>query len=92
MMSLPTTPHPDPADLESLARERLGRKKTQRVLDHCKECPDCAERLLEAVREQPLDTHRVTLSMWNWISIGLLLLTLPAVVAVLWWISRNAAF
>ena len=91
-MSSPTTPHLDPTDLANFAEEKLGRKKTQRVLDHCKECPDCAEQLLEAVREQPLDTHRVTLSMWNWISIGLLLLTLPAIVAVLWWISRNAAF
>jgi hypothetical protein len=91
-MSPPNSPHPDPADLDNLARERLGRKKTQRVLDHCKECPDCAERLLDAVRKQPLDTPRVALSMWNWISIGLLLLTLPAIVAVLWWISRNATF
>ena len=90
-MGPPTTPHPDSADLVNLARQRLGRKKTQRVLDHCRECPDCAEQLLEAVRDEPSDTQPLSLSVWNWISIGLLLVALPAVIAVLWWISRAAS-
>jgi hypothetical protein len=90
-MSPPTTPHPHPNDLANLAREKLGRKKTQRLLDHCKECPDCAEQLLEAVREQPLATGRPALSKWNWISIGVLIVALLAVVAALWWVLRSAS-
>lgn len=90
-MSPATTPHPDSTDLANLAREKLGRKKTQRLLDHCKECPDCAELLLEAVREQPLATVFPALSKWNWISIGVLIVTLLAVVAALWWILRSAS-
>lgn len=90
-MSSPTTPHLDPTDLANFAEEKLGRKKTQRVLDHCKECPDCAEQLLEAVRERPLASQRLALSMWNWISIGLLIVALLAVVAAFWWISTNAS-
>ena len=31
-MSSPTTPHLDPTDLANFAQEKLGRKKTQRVL------------------------------------------------------------
>ncbi len=50
--------HPDPIDLTNLAQEKLGRKKTQRVLDHCRECPRCADQLLEAAREQPLTMPR----------------------------------
>ena len=91
LMSPPNTRHPDPTDLANLAREKLGRKKTQRILDHCKECPDCAEQLLEAVREQPLAEGRPLLSKWNWISIGVLIVALLAVVAALWWILRSAS-
>jgi hypothetical protein len=90
-MSPPTTPHLDPTDLANLAREKLGQKKTQRLLDHCKECPDCADQLLEAVREQPSATGRPALSKWNWISIGVLIVALLAVVAALWWILRSAS-
>ncbi|HJN43369.1 MAG: hypothetical protein QGI10_06275 [Vicinamibacterales bacterium] len=83
--------HPDPIDLTNLAQEKLGRKKTQRVLDHCRECPRCADQLLEAAREQPLTTERPVLGMWNWISIGLLVVSVLAVVAILWWVARSAS-
>ena len=90
-MSPPITPHPSPTDLASFAQEKLGHKKTQRVLDHCKECPDCAEQLLEAVREQSLAARHPALSKLNWIFIGLLIVALLTVVAVFWWISRSAS-
>jgi hypothetical protein len=90
-MSPPTPVHPDQTDLANLAREKLGRKKTERILEHCKECPDCAEQLLEAVREQPFATGSPTLSKWNWISIAVLIVALLAVVAALFWILRGVS-
>ncbi len=82
--------HPDPKDLVNLAREQLGRKKTQRILDHCKKCPECADRLLEAVREQPIDPTPVKLSRWSWISLAVLVLTIIAIVVMVFWILRGA--
>jgi len=90
-MSTSQDPHPDPKELSNLAQERLGKKKTRRILEHCKECPQCADFLLEAVRSQPLVGDRPRLSKWNWISIGVLIVTLLAVVAALWWILRSAS-
>ena len=90
-MSAPLSQHPDPKDLANLARERLGRKKTQRIFDHCKECPECAELLLETVRSQPIAGERLTLSKWNWISIAILILSLVAVVlAMLWFLNSRS--
>ena len=88
-MSPPRSQHPDPKDLANLAQERLGRKKTQRIFDHCKECPECAELLLETVRSQPIAGERLALSKWNWISIAVLILSLIAVVVAMRWFLNS---
>ncbi len=66
-MSPPTTPHLDSTVLANFAQEKLSRKKTQRILDHGKQCPGCANQLMEAVREQtpptPLKAHQVELDL-----------------------------
>ncbi len=89
-MSPPTTPHLDPTDLANFAQEKLSRKKTQRILDHCKQCPACADQLMEAVREQTPATP-LKLTTWNWISIGFLVVWLFAMIAAVWWLSRGTA-
>ncbi len=90
-MSPPPTPHPSPTDLANFAQEKLGRKKTQRILDHCKACRACADQLLEAVCDQPIATPQLRLSRWNWISLGFLVIALLASVGVLGWILRSAS-
>ena len=90
-MSAPQTPHPAASDLANLAQEKLGRKKTQRILDHCRDCPECADLLLEAVRAQPLAGERPTLSKWNWISIGIFVVALVVVVVVMLWLLRSVS-
>jgi len=90
-MSPAMTPHPSAADIANLASEKLGGKKTQRVLDHCKECPECADVLLAAVREQPVSDDGFRLSRWNWISIGVLLVTVILLAAMLVWFLRAAS-
>ena len=90
-MSPATTPHPSAADLANLAREKLGGKKTQRVLDHCEECPECADLLLAAVRQQPVSDAGFRLSRANWISIGVLLVTVILLAAMLVWFLRAAS-
>ena len=87
-MSTPTTPHLDPTDLANFAQEKLSRKKTQRILDYCKQCPGCANQLMEAVREQTPATP-LKLTKWNWISIGFLVVWLFGMVAAFWWLSRS---
>ena len=84
------TPHPDPADLLKLAQEKLGRKRTQRVLEHCKACNACADELLELVSAQPLPTGRPMLNKWNWISLAFLLAMVLGAFAILWWVAHNA--
>lgn len=88
-MSTSQDPHPDPKELSNLAQERLGKKKTRRILEHCKECPQCADFLLEAVRSQPLVGDRPRLSKWNWISIFVLALSLISVVVALFWFLNS---
>ena len=83
--------HPDRKDLANLAKERLSRKKTQRILDHCKECPACADVLLEMVRSQPIAGERLVLSKWNWFSIAVLILSLIAVVVAMFWLLNSAS-
>lgn len=84
-------PHPSAADLANLAREELGRKKTERILEHCKQCPACAELLLDAVSNQPFERERLRLSKWNWISIGVLLVALIGVFALLLWLLAGVS-
>ena len=88
-MSTSQDSHPDPKELSNLAQERLGKKKTRRILEHCKECPQCADLLLEAVRSQPLIGDRPRLSKWNWISIFVLVLSLISVVVALFWFLNS---
>ena len=68
--------HLEPFDLLNFAQEKLGKKKQERILAHCKECQECADRLLEAVRDHGLDTKPVRLRWWNWVSIGLIVTVL----------------
>jgi hypothetical protein len=84
--------HPTAADLANLAGEKLGRKKTQRIIDHCKDCPPCAERLLDEVSRRPSPAGEgLRLSKWNWISIGILVVALLATFGLLLWLLRGAA-
>ncbi len=85
-MNASSTRHPDPGDFVNFALERLGRKKTQRILEHCKECPECAEKLLATVREHPAGARKMQLSVWNWIAIAVLVLAIIGVFAVVFWI------
>jgi hypothetical protein len=61
-----------PSDFVNFAEEKLGKKKQDRILEHCRECQDCADRLLEAVRDHGLEGKPVRLRWWNWVSIGLI--------------------
>ncbi len=85
-MTASSTQHPDLQDLVNLAREQLGRKKTERILAHCKECPECADKLLAAVREQPIEAGRIKLTIWNWLSIIAMVLAIIAVIVAMWWL------
>ena len=82
--------HPTAADFTNMALEKIGKKKSQRIIEHCKECPECADRLLEAVREAPLEREPFRLSKWNWISIVLLVASLIAVFGALVWFLGSA--
>jgi hypothetical protein len=72
--------HPEPSDFLNFAREKLGKKKQDRIIAHCKECPDCADRLLEVVRAHGADAKPLRLRWWNWVSIGLILVVIAAIV------------
>ena len=74
--------HLEPSDVRNFAEEKLGKKKQQRMLDHCKECPVCADQLLEAVRERGLEAKPIRLRWWNWLSIGLIALVVLLIVFV----------
>ena len=82
--------HPDSNDLVNLARERLGKKKTERIIEHCKQCQPCADLLLEAVREHAARGAKLPLTRWQWISIGLFVVALLMVVATMVWFVRGA--
>lgn len=84
------TPHPTPEDLANLAEEKLGGKKTERILQHCKRCPTCADALLEAVSNRPIAQERIKLSKWNWISIALMLVAIVALFGLMLWLLVNA--
>ena len=72
--------HLESSDLLNFAQEKLGKKKQERILEHCKECQDCADRLLEAVRDRGLEAKPVRLRWWNWVSIGFILAVLLLIV------------
>ena len=83
--------HPDATDLLNLARQQLGTKKSQRILDHCKECPPCADQLLELVREHAPAPEKRPLSWWNWASIVLFVVALGALAVTMVWFLRSVA-
>jgi len=83
--------HPDPQDLLNLARDQLGKKKSQRILDHCRECPPCADALLEVVRDQAPEGARPPMTRWQWVSIILFIVALVVVVVLMVWFVRGAA-
>jgi len=72
--------HLEPTDFLNFAQERFGKKKQERILEHCKECQDCADQLLEAVREHGLEAKPVRLRWWNWVSIGLIVTVLLLII------------
>jgi hypothetical protein len=72
--------HPNPSDFLNFAQEKLGRKKRDRIIEHCKECQDCADRLLEAVRAHGVEAKPLRLRWWNWVSIGLILAVIALIV------------
>ena len=88
---IPASSHPSAADFANMAAERLGKKKYDRIIEHCKNCPECADKLLQAVRDAPMERQPLKLSKWNWISIGLLVISLAAVFAALVWFLGGAA-
>ena len=72
--------HPDPSDLLNFAQEKLGKKKQDRIIEHCRECQDCADRLLEAVRDHGREAKPLRLRWWNWVSIGLIVAVIALIV------------
>ena len=72
--------HLEPSDLLNFAQEKLGKKKQERILGHCRECQDCADRLLETVRDHGLEAKPVRLRWWNWVSIGLIVAVILLIV------------
>ncbi|NKB87270.1 MAG: hypothetical protein GKS06_03495 [Acidobacteria bacterium] len=81
--------HPSERDLINYAREELGRYKKFRIIEHCKECPECADRLIEAAREHGPEPEPFKLSKWNKISIVVMLGALLAVAFGMWWLLRS---
>ena len=74
--------HPDERDLINLAREQLGRKKRERILEHCRGCRPCADSLIDLVREHGPPPAPMRLTRWHKISIALLVASLLALVLV----------
>ena len=72
--------HLESSDLLNFAQEKLGKKKQERILEHCKGCQDCADQLLETVRDHGLDAKPVRLRWWNWVSIGLIVAVILLIV------------
>lgn len=81
--------HPGDQDLANYARDELGRYKKFRIIEHCKECPECAERLIDAAREHGPEPEPFRLSKWNKISIAVMLIALLAVAFGMWWLLRS---
>jgi hypothetical protein len=81
--------HPEERDLINYARDELGRYKKFRIIEHCKECPQCADRLIEAARDHGPDPEPFRLSKWNKISIVVMAIALIAVAFGMWWLLRS---
>lgn len=81
--------HPSERDLINYARDELGRYKKFRIIEHCKECPECADRLIEAAREHGPEPEPFKLSKWNKISIVVMVVALLAVAFGMWWLLTS---
>ncbi|MBQ91541.1 MAG: hypothetical protein CL441_09080 [Acidimicrobiaceae bacterium] len=86
-----TEAHPSTDDLLKLAKERLGRKRTERILAHCRGCQPCADRLLALIGAQPADKSPLRFGPWMWVSLALLVATVLALVGGMWWLTRLTA-
>ena len=88
--------HPDSKDLANLAKEQLSLKETHRILDHCRECRECADKLLETVWSQPIVGERRAVNKRNWMPAATLaLLIAGAILATYWFLedtSRSGPF
>lgn len=84
------SPHPSTDDLLKLAQECLGQKRTERILTHCRDCPPCADRLLATISAEPSPKNRPAVSIWLWISLGVLLLAVAALLGGLWWLASQS--
>lgn len=81
--------HPSDQDLANYARDELGRYKKFRIIEHCKECPECAERLIDAAREHGPEPEPFRLSKWNKISIAVMIIALLGVAFGMYWLLRS---
>jgi len=81
--------HPSDQDLVNYAHDELGRYKKYRIIEHCKECPECAERLIEAAREHGPEPEPFRLSKWNKISIVVMVVALLAVAFGMYWLLSS---
>lgn len=81
--------HPNERDLANFARDALGEVKKRRILAHCRECPPCADRLIEATREHAPPPGPIRLTRWNKISLAALAVALVALVATLVLLMRS---
>ena len=81
--------HPTERDLINYARDELGRYKKFRIIEHCKECPECADRLIEAARDHGPEPEPFRLSKWNKISIVVMIAALLAVAFGMWWLLSS---
>lgn len=81
--------HPEDRDLVNFARDRLGERKKERILAHCRECPECADRLLEATRVHAPPPAPLKLTRWNKIWLGALLVSLLLLVVMFFVLLRG---
>ncbi len=75
--------HPNDQDMINFALDELRQRKKDRILAHCRECPDCADRLIAATREHAPDPGPMRLTRWNKIWLGALVVSILALVATL---------
>lgn len=91
MTYAPRHDHPPERDLLNFARDELGEAKKQRIIQHCRQCPECADRLIELTREHAPDPGPFKLTKFQKISIVLLILSLVAAVGGLMWTLQQIA-
>lgn len=91
MTYAPRHDHPPERDLLNFARDELGEAKKERIIRHCRQCPECAERLIELTREHAPDAGPFRLTRFQKISIVLLILSLVAAIGGLMWTLQQVA-